>query len=46
MLPPNLCLLRRMELNLIRQDPTVQIGAAIRPCKIGCNLACLGPYRA
>ena len=37
--PRNLCLLRRMALNLLRQDTTVQAGVAIRRRKAGRNLA-------
>ena len=39
--PRNLCLLRRMALNLLRQDTTVQAGVAIRRRKAGRNLACM-----
>ncbi|MDE0671301.1 MAG: ISAs1 family transposase [Caldilineaceae bacterium] len=35
----NLCLLRRMALNLLRQDTTIQAGVAIRRRKAGRNLA-------
>ena len=37
--PRNLGLLRRMALNLLRQDTTVQAGVAIRRRKAGRNLA-------
>ncbi len=37
--PRNLCLLRCMALNLLRQDTTVQSGVAIRRRKAGRNLA-------
>ena len=41
--PRNLGLLRRLALNLLRQDTTVKAGVAIRHRKAGRNLACKEP---